>query len=105
MTDEEIIEIGVQSGMNPAIMTLDGNFKLLKTFAKLVAENEREAVANWIMGKGFATGHGDTIVDMLDELEWQVAERECEACAKIAEEPWQGSSKAIAEQIRARGQE
>ena len=32
-----------------------------------------------------------------------VAEREREECAKIAEEPWQGSPKAIAEQIRARG--
>jgi len=105
MTDEEVLEIGVQAKMNPAIMTLSGNFKLLKTFAKLVAERERELVANWLMRKGFATGHGDAIVDMIDELEWQVAEREREACAKIAEEPWQGSSKAIAEQIRARGQE
>jgi hypothetical protein len=43
---------------------------------------EREAVANWIMGKGFATGHGDDIVNMLDELEWQVAEHEREACAE-----------------------
>jgi len=66
---------------------------------------EREMVANWLMRKGFATGHGDSIVDMLDELEWQVAEREREACAKVAEEPWQGSPKAIAEQIRKRGQE
>jgi len=31
--------------------------------------------------------------------------KEREECAKIAEEPWQGSAKAIAEQIRARGQE
>jgi hypothetical protein len=45
MTDEEIIEIGAQAKMNPAIMTLDGNFKLLKTFAKLVAERERKACA------------------------------------------------------------
>jgi hypothetical protein len=30
-------------------------------------------------------------------------EQEREECAKIAEEPWQGSPKAIAEQIRARG--
>ena len=28
---------------------------------------------------------------------------EREACAKICEEPWQGSPKGIAEQIRARG--
>jgi len=45
MTDEEILEIGVQAKMNPTIMTLGGNFKLLKTFAKLVAEREREACA------------------------------------------------------------
>ena len=32
-------------------------------------------------------------------------ESEREACAKIAEEPWQGSPKAIAEQIRARTKE
>ena len=32
-------------------------------------------------------------------------EAEREECAKIAEEPWQGSPKAIAELIRARGQE
>ena len=30
---------------------------------------------------------------------------EREACAKIAEEPWQGSPRGIAEQIRERGQE
>jgi len=40
------------------------------------------------------------------ELQIEVAIlKEREACAKIAEEPWQGSPKAIAEQIRARGKE
>jgi hypothetical protein len=39
----------------------------------------------WMMDKGYATGHGDTVVDLLQELEWQVAEREREACAKVAE--------------------
>lgn len=33
-----------------------------------------------------------------------VSEKEREECAKIAEEPWQGSPKAIAELIRTRGQ-
>jgi hypothetical protein len=33
-----------------------------------------------------------------------VADKEREACAKICEEPWQGSPKGIAEQIRARKQ-
>ena len=46
----------------------------------------------------FSEGMVRTIVDA-------IAEDEREACAKIAEEPWQGSPKAIAELIRARGQE
>jgi hypothetical protein len=37
----------------------------------------------WMMDKGYATGHGDSVVDLLQELEWQVAEREREACAKV----------------------
>ena len=32
-----------------------------------------------------------------------VAAKEREACAKLCEEPWQGSPRGIAEQIRARG--
>jgi cell division protein FtsB len=49
--------------------------------------------------------------DMSDELERMKQEiktavlAEREACAKICEEPYQGSPKGIAEQIRARGQE
>jgi len=45
MTDEEILELGSQAGMNTAIMSLYGNFKLLKKFAKLVEEYERESCA------------------------------------------------------------
>ena len=41
----------------------------------------------------------------LEEFANLIAKHEREACAKIVEEPWQGSPKAIAEQIRARGQE
>lgn len=56
---------------------------------KLVSDaiaREREVVANWIMDRGFATGHGDAIVDLLDQLEWQIAEKEREACAAICDE-------------------
>ncbi len=55
----------------------------LERFAALVAAAEREKVARWIIHKGYATGHGDTIEDLLTELEWQVAERERDACAYI----------------------
>ena len=36
----------------------------------------REVVARWMMENGYATGHGDTVGDMLKELDWQVRERE-----------------------------
>ena len=38
-----------------------------------VAAAEREKVAAWMMQRGYATGHGDTVEDLLKELEWQVA--------------------------------
>ena len=44
-------------------------------------------------------------LDKLEQFAKLVAEKEREECAKSAEEPWQGSPKAIAELIRARGQE
>jgi hypothetical protein len=43
----------------------------------------REKVAQWMMERGYATGHGDTVEDLLKELEWQVTEREREACRLI----------------------
>jgi O-methyltransferase involved in polyketide biosynthesis len=44
-------------------------------FAELVAAVEREKVAAWMMQRGYATGHGDTTEDLLQELDWQVKER------------------------------
>jgi hypothetical protein len=64
---------------------LDRIVEILSPFAVLVAAAEREKVAAWMMRQGYATGHGDTIEDLLKELEWQIAEREREACAKVCE--------------------
>jgi hypothetical protein len=50
----------------------------LERFAALVAAKEREKVADWMMQRALATGHGDTIEDMLVELEWQIREKERE---------------------------
>jgi hypothetical protein len=47
----------------------------LERFAALVAAAECEKVARWMIRNGYATGHGDTTEDLLDELEWQIAER------------------------------
>jgi len=59
-------------------------------------KNEIEKLAQWMIKKGYATGHGDTIEDLLQELDWQIAENwnraliagittEREACAKLVE--------------------
>ena len=55
-----------------------------------MGEDEKEILAHWMMRHDFATGHGDTIEDLLEELKWQIAERceravaaEREACAKV----------------------
>ena len=66
---------------------------------------ERNKVAAWMMAQGYATGHGDTMEGLLEELRWQVSESEREACADIAEN-WNcnGSPRlGVAAQIRARG--
>ena len=32
-------------------------------------------LAAWMMRQGYATGHGDSIEKLLEELEWQIEER------------------------------
>lgn len=62
---------------------------------------ERNKLAAWMIQRSYATGHGDTVEDLLQELEWQIRESEREACAQIADtaEPYKA-----ADLIRARGQ-
>jgi hypothetical protein len=36
--------------------------------------DDREKLARWMIANGFATGHGDTIDALLDELDWQIKE-------------------------------
>ena len=78
----------------------------LERFAALVAAAEREKVARWQIGSGYSTGHGDTIEDLLVELEWQIREVEREACAKVCFEMYlEGDmdTGSAAYAIRARG--
>ena len=85
----------------------------LERFAAIVAAAQREKVAHWMRSMGYATGHGDTIEDLLDHLGTQIAEgleaevlMEREACAKVCD-GWAayGSPPAAscAKDIRARG--
>jgi hypothetical protein len=98
--------------------------RYLERFAALVAAAERNKVAQWMIDHSYATGHGDTTEDLLDELDWQITESwskvvvasveaEREACAEIAETPVSGEQDDITMQakdrvaaaIRARGQD
>ena len=62
--------------------------------------SDKETLAQWMMQCGYATGHGDTIEDLLVELDMQIVESwakvlvnsvqdEREQCAKLLEnEGW-----------------
>ena len=57
-----------------------------------MGDSDMEILAKWMIKHGYATGHGDTMEDLLEELEWQIAERsqravevEREACARECE--------------------
>mgnify|MGYP000314193529 CR=1 FL=1 len=74
---------------------------------------ERNKLAQWMIDRGYATGHGDTVEDLLDELDWQIAENwtrgmvngvqaEREACIDIVS--MHGGSVEIEAAIRARGE-
>jgi hypothetical protein len=95
MTREEIIELARQAGFERLGHTAEDwvcHLEDIEEFIKLVAEKEREAFT------AHAITSAEKAIDVAIKLER-------EACAKICEEPYQGSPKGIAEQIRARGQE
>jgi hypothetical protein len=88
----------------------------LERFASLVAASERNKLAAWMIQFGFATGHGDTMEQLVDALGSEIVDRiECEidtereACAKVCDvlavHPEYASdiTKVAAQAIRARG--
>ena len=86
MNRESIIRMAREAGL--AYGSDEKPLNSVTRFAALVAAAEREKVAAWMMRQGYATGHGDTVEDLLKELEWQIEERirnEREACAKVCD--------------------
>ena len=113
MTREDIIKLAREAGFNVEqgyLLRITGIDEDLERFDALVAAAEREKVAAWMMQRSYATGHGDTIEDLIKELEWQVAEREREECAQLCETKHfsspirEAGAKICAAAIRARGQ-
>jgi hypothetical protein len=112
MTQDDILRMAREAGLYE-----DGKFFVLEhgeltRFAALVTAAQREKLAQWMRSLGYATGHGDTIEDLLDHLGTQISEglevevlMEREACAKVCDEhaSVEGIAQRCAEQIRVRG--
>ena len=83
MTRDDIIKIAKEANLPYEYDTYRVLYlKELERFAALVAAAEREKVAAWMIARGYATGHGDTIEDLLQELDWQIREQERELIAR-----------------------
>lgn len=97
MTRDDTIRMARKAGAFPELSaTPEKDVVFLERFAALVAAAERNKVAQWMIDHSFATGHGDTTEDLLEELDWQITESwskvvmasvkaEREACARMAE--------------------
>ncbi len=83
MNREQIIRMAREAGL--AYGSDEKPLNSVTRFAALVTATERNKLAAWMIERGYATGHGDTVEDLLKELEWQIAEREREACAKVCD--------------------
>ncbi len=117
---ENIIRMAREAGWpSVAVDNLPGTEDMhrLERFAALVAAAERNKLAQWMIDHSYATGHGDTTEDLLDELDWQITESwskvvmtsvgaEREACAKYFDDSnYMMYRSEVAAAIRARGQD
>jgi hypothetical protein len=85
MNRDDITRMARAAGFADGVAEIVG-LEGFERFAALVAATERNKVAQWMIDHSYATGHGDTVEDLLGELEWQVREAEREACAKVTGE-------------------
>ena len=106
MNRDDIIRMAEEAGFSAYhLAVLDQG---IYRFADSVAAVGREKVAAWMMQHGYATGHGESVDDLLAELDWQIDEKisiEREACAKVLEAKSNAPDiQAYATAIRVRGQ-
>ena len=75
MTRDEIVQMAREVGIFMQSHQHQVEPTKLERFAALIAAAESRKVAAWMIRNNYATGHGDSVEDLLKELEWQVAER------------------------------
>ena len=98
MSRDDIIRMAREAG--PLISTPFDVW--CERFADLIRADERSKLAAWMMAQGYATGHGETIEGLLEELRWQVRESERDACLSCIKP--NATPMEVAAAIRARGQ-
>lgn len=78
MTEDDIIRTARKAGVSIREHYDDSGStpQELERFATLVAAAERNKLAGWMMERGYSTGHGDTLEQLLEELDWQIRESE-----------------------------
>ena len=86
LSRDDIIRMAREQGLPET--EVEGVFRVNSDDLGRMLAAEREKVARWMRSLGYATGHGDTVEALLEELRTQ----EREACAKV-----------FAAAIRARG--
>ena len=106
MTRDDIIGMALKAGFAASWSEAAG--EALKRLVSIAQDAERNKLAAWMIAKGYATGHGDTTEDLLEELRWQVRESEREACKGLVwstpepEDEYLPLRQAIADAISAR---
>ena len=95
MNREDIIRMAREAGFTSG--EIAWHDEMFERFAALVAAAERNILAAWMIQFGFATGHGDTMEQLVDALGSEIVDRieieidvavaaEREACAKVCDE-------------------
>lgn len=80
MTPQEISKLASEAGCGGI-----DNFEVIEKFAALVAAAERNKLAAWMIQFGFATGHGNTMEELVDALGSEIVDRiEFEIDAAVA---------------------
>ena len=83
MDRDDIFKIALEAGLPEA--SIEMTPVAFERFAALVAAEERKKVARWMIRRGYATGHGDSIEDLLTELDWQVQEPVARVCYTLTQ--------------------
>jgi len=85
MTQDDIIAMAREAGFNVEqgfLLRVTGIDEDLERFANLVRAAERNKLASWMIAQGYATGHGETMEGLLEELKREVGFKRAELWLK-----------------------